>query len=249
MIKKKGFTLAEVMIVFTVIGVLTAILIPTLFAASPDQQKLKAKKAYNTLTRAVENLVNSSTYGNTGLLESTPFILGAEDADTNARNRFFCNQLTEVLNVKKADCTLDTLNTTSMADYTCKTGAFAKDANGRKSLCMEADSTGKLDYASLQSKIDTICLKYFSDAKNTSGYNFTTADNVLWGVQLTNFTHSATVTSDGITSSAFYNLVCFDTSEHQDSSYMYGAGVRKDGKIVVGKKLQELLEEEEDLAE
>ena len=50
----RAFTLAEIMIVFTVIGILTAILLPTLFQSAPDQEELKAKKAFNTISRAVD---------------------------------------------------------------------------------------------------------------------------------------------------------------------------------------------------
>ena len=93
--KKSAFTLAEIMIVFTVIGVLTAILVPALFTASPDQEKLRAKKAFNTLTRAVESLTNSGPYDtNGGILTSTSYATDADD-----RNAFFWNNLPGILNV------------------------------------------------------------------------------------------------------------------------------------------------------
>ena len=45
---KKGFTLAEILIVLVIIGVLTMILLPVAFQSSPDEQVMKFKKGYNT---------------------------------------------------------------------------------------------------------------------------------------------------------------------------------------------------------
>ena len=41
---KKGFTLAEILIVLVIIGVLTMILLPIAFQSSPDEQDMKLKK-------------------------------------------------------------------------------------------------------------------------------------------------------------------------------------------------------------
>ena len=59
---KKAFTLAEVMIVLTVIGVLTAILLPVARQSMPDKDLMKFKKAHNTLGTAIRELVTSDKY-------------------------------------------------------------------------------------------------------------------------------------------------------------------------------------------
>jgi len=46
---KKGFTLAELMIVLAVLAVIAAVLMPTVFNSMPDENKLKFKKGYYTL--------------------------------------------------------------------------------------------------------------------------------------------------------------------------------------------------------
>lgn len=233
MIKKEAFTLAEVMVVFVVIGVMTAILIPGLFAAAPEQELLKAKKAYNTLSRAVEHMTNSGPYDtNEGILDSTSFV-----SDTNARNRFFCNNLSEILNVKKVDCTLDKVSPASSTSC---------GSTSSKALCMTVKDS-KLDYQTLQASIDATCDSWYKDSSVTSsaGHNFVTADNVLWGVQLTDFTNTTTVSVDGITSPAFYGIVCFDTAKHTKSDRVYGMGVRRDGKVLPGTRLQTLIEDED----
>ncbi len=245
---RKAFTLAEVMIVFTVIGVLSAILIPTLFTSTPEQQKLKAKKAFNTITRAVESLTNSGPYDVTnGILESKSYIQGTDQADIDSRNRFFCNNLSEILNVRKSDCSLDNVNNNLSPSVSCPSGsAFTGESAGRNALCMEAKSDNSaFDYENFQKALDTSC-EAFWNAVDKDGYNLKTADNVLWGVQLTDFSHDASILLGGINTPVFYNLICIDTANHNDIDYVFGAGVRKDGKIVVGEKLQKLLDEDDE---
>ena len=43
-LQKKGFTLAELMIVLAVLAVIAAVLMPTVFNSMPDENKLKFKK-------------------------------------------------------------------------------------------------------------------------------------------------------------------------------------------------------------
>ena len=43
---KSGFTLAELMIVLAILGVVAAVLTPIVFIAAPDGKKLKFKKDY-----------------------------------------------------------------------------------------------------------------------------------------------------------------------------------------------------------
>lgn len=243
--KKRAFTLAEIMIVFTVIGILTAILIPALFNSSPDQQKLKARKAYNTLSRAVENLTNSGPYDtNDGLLDSTSFATDEDD-----RNSFFCNNLAEILNVKSSDCSEDDANDgiTNTSDTDCV--AFTTSTS-RKRLCLTtttSNSTTTVNYETLQDAFDAACeAAYYSSGTASGDYNIETADGVLWGIQRTDFSNTSEITVNSVTSPSFYNLICIDVDDHSDSDYVYGAGIRKDGKILIGTKLQEIVTDEPD---
>ncbi|HNW26415.1 MAG TPA: prepilin-type N-terminal cleavage/methylation domain-containing protein [Candidatus Gastranaerophilaceae bacterium] len=70
---KFGFTLAEVMVVLVTLGVLAAIAIPAVVHVRPNNKKVMLKKAYSTLEKAVQELINNDTYypyeaddGNTG---------------------------------------------------------------------------------------------------------------------------------------------------------------------------------------
>ncbi len=59
---KRAFTLAELMIVLTILGVVAAILTPLVFNSAPDENKLRFKKAYYTLQRTTDAIMNSDTY-------------------------------------------------------------------------------------------------------------------------------------------------------------------------------------------
>ena len=62
MSKKFGFTLAEIMIVLVVIGVITGILIPIAVQSLPDENVMKFKKAHTTFGNVIRESVTSDKY-------------------------------------------------------------------------------------------------------------------------------------------------------------------------------------------
>ena len=243
--KKRGFTLAELMIVFTVIGVLTAILVPVLFAASPDQSELKAKKAYNTFTRTVENLTNGEPYDvNDGVLDATPFINLDSDAK---RNNFLCNNIAELLNVKYSNC-----NNVNAGNITISASAATAADSGNQILNFNTTSN-LYEYEFLQQNLDNICTNYVTT--NTTSfegdnfkdyYSFITGDNVGWIVQKYDFSRLDSQSNGGVDVATFFGLVCFNTGKLKsgETDDIYAMGVNRVGKIVVGKKLQDLIDQD-----
>ena len=53
-----GFTLAETLVTMAIVGVLAAILIPTMISAKPNQEMVMLKKAYETTSRVINELIN-----------------------------------------------------------------------------------------------------------------------------------------------------------------------------------------------
>ena len=96
--KKSAFTLAEIMIVLTVIGILTGILMPIAFHSAPDEDVMKFKKAYNMITTTIREMVNSDKYyldGDLGIYPDGTYIT---DPTYN------CNVMADILNAKKNNC-------------------------------------------------------------------------------------------------------------------------------------------------
>ena len=86
---KKGFTLAEILIVLVIMGVLTMILLPVAFQSSPDEKVMKFKKGYNTLNTVIRELVSSDRYyqnGDLGTRANGNTIDGEHDGDIT----YFC---------------------------------------------------------------------------------------------------------------------------------------------------------------
>ena len=102
--KLKGFTLAEIMIVLTVIGILTGILMPIAIQSAPDENVMKFKKAHNTLTTTIREMVNSDKYhldGDLGFKPDGTLIDGTHDGDYT----YFCETFADILSsVKKKNC-------------------------------------------------------------------------------------------------------------------------------------------------
>jgi len=94
----RAFTLAEVMIVLAVIGILTAILLSVARNATPNEDIMKFKKAHNTLHGTIRELVNSDKYylnGDLGVKVDGTLV----DSST-----YFCETLADVVNTKQVNC-------------------------------------------------------------------------------------------------------------------------------------------------
>ena len=112
--KQKAFTLAEILIVLTVIGILTAILMPIAIQSAPDENILKFKKANATLGTVIRELVNSDRYyldGDLGVKADGTQITGA----ANGNQTYFCNTLAEILNTKSTNCIVTDVTALSSA--------------------------------------------------------------------------------------------------------------------------------------
>ena len=103
MLKKSAFTLAEILIVLVIIGILTTILLPIAFQSSPDEAVMKFKKGNNTLATVVRELVSSDEYykdGDLGVKKNGELIDGTHEGD----KKYFCNTFADLLNTKEVNC-------------------------------------------------------------------------------------------------------------------------------------------------
>ncbi len=101
---KKAFTLAEVMITLTVIGIITSIIIPVAINSKPDENIMKFKKANNILYQTIFTLVNSDKYylnGNLGIKPNGDYVDTNRDVNDAM---YFCKTFADNVTYKKLDC-------------------------------------------------------------------------------------------------------------------------------------------------
>lgn len=102
----KGFTLAEVMVVLGILGILAAFLVPAIMQTAPNNNMVMFKKGYSILEEAISTMSNDDTnypsdqQGTTTDTPSAtvPRVFNFTDAKANGTTNKFCYFLTDKLN-------------------------------------------------------------------------------------------------------------------------------------------------------
>ncbi|MBR2068225.1 MAG: type II secretion system protein [Candidatus Gastranaerophilales bacterium] len=243
---KKGFTLAEIMIVLTVIGVLTAVLLPSAFHATPDENIMKFKKANATLSNIIRELVSSDKYYATGDLGKL------RNGNLVQNTTYFCEAFADIVSTKGVNC---------WGGGTAKQYADIRN-NGK------TDKTKNIP--KFKTALDTTCKtiqKSVNAGKDYQGAEIVTTDNVVWFeaspatpmgicnsgsgascVRLFSDPESGTAVPADFQDSqgfdAIYKVFCMDVdggngSDSDKSEAPFGYGIRADGKIMPGARADE----------
>jgi len=230
---KKAFTLAEVMIVLAIIGILTAILLPVAHNATPNENILKFKKAHNTLYTAIRELVNSDKYysnGDLGIKPDGTLIDGTHEGDAV----YFCNTLYDMINAKKKEC----------IDTGAVKGAWVDFSAYDNEIIMQKLDSGCLSIKNTAGVI-TFDGIVFSEQFPKVTYGMSIADAQI------NANYPAPVLSatkrnfgdylvDGF--DVIYKIFCIDIDGINQGEDPFGYGIRADGKIVNGARAEEWLQ-------
>ncbi len=134
---KSAFTLAELMIVFTVIGVLAAILVPAGVDSMPNEDIMKFKKAHNSLSVVIRELVGSDTYykdGDLAVLKNGASVTGTS----------FCSTFADAITVKSQSCA-STTNAVG-TPYVDANTALATNMNTVDTKCATPTTLANLNY-------------------------------------------------------------------------------------------------------
>ena len=216
--KKYGFTLVEVLITIAIIGVVLALMMPMIDNLLPDKGEARAKKAYNTLTNVVDSLVNNPDIYPDGVLASPTRNTAGTVLTADQRNIYFCEQFADAVNVSGGEgCGFaNTLAAALLRD------SHASTADGLDSACVNTNAT---------------FLAYLV----SRDLLFKTTDGVYWYGMFDDFT---TEPAAGSVDNR-YVVVCTYVDAGNGLDDIYSFGVRRDGKIMLGKRMQDILDKED----
>ena len=236
---KKAFTLAEIMIVLAVIGILTAILLPTAYHATPDENVMKFKKANATLYKVISELVNNDKYYLDGDLGTKPdgsiiygsFARSSGNTGTDDDVKYFCNTLSDVLSTKSVNCS------TAKTGEDNPTYTFVQIPSSSETL-----ESWQVSLADGKLRFDTAC----ANIAATVGAEIVTADGVefyqanpaaTFGVQWSGSKLFDKKDGNGLLDT--YKVMCIDVDGIGKGEAPFGYGVRIDGKILTGARADE----------
>lgn len=240
---KRAFTLGEIIIVLTIIGILSAILLPSAIKSRPKEDIMKFKKTNAVLAEVIGDLVTSNQYfylHDFGKLQNGALIttLNVNPTDQKAE-KYFCNCLADLLATKENNCQ-----------------ATGYEAETYVSLVDDTAAVPVNDLDGMKTKLDEICLA--AKDKISKGYEILTTDGVQWyqaSPQMTFATfdpeehryfadpNSKLVRphyKDAKGFDAHYKVLCVDVDGDKDDP-PFGYGIRADGKIVLGAQAEEWL--------
>jgi len=215
--KNKAFTLTEVMIVLTVIGILTAVLLPVAFKNMPDENVMKFKKGNATFNSVVRSLSESNQYFYNG-----DFSLTASGADISAI--YFCEAFADNVAIKSKTCGGTKYN--GSYQYVDSSSGIATIKTTVDTYCAAATASDNVIVTA-----DDIT---FYEASPASHFALT------WSVGGWLFKTHVHKDSNGFC--RIYKVFCIDVDGIGTGEAPFGYGVRADGKILPGARADEWME-------
>ncbi len=261
---KKAFTLAEVMITLTVVGVITAVIVPVAMSTKPNEDVMKFKKGHNTLYQVISTLIKSDDYykdGDLGVRADGTVMSGKNDTEI----KYFCNTFADLVTTKKVNCSnkghrFDSGNTYAWQDDSADgtridigcdwvTNTLAQQKTNIDKIC--ADSK-VLEVGEEIVTSDGI-VYYQSSPKQTFGIYFllyyqngaqrnksTTTNNIQDAGKI--MRHFGGIADYVNKFSCAYKIICMDIDGMKKGEAPFGYAVSADGKIITGARADEWLE-------
>ncbi len=224
--KNKAFTLAEIMIVLTVIGVLSAILLPVASNSMPDKNVIKFKKAYNDFSRVIRDLISSGEYYLPGDLGKFPD--GTKiDGSSDEHYKYFCKTVADSLATKSVDCEALYGNYAwgiNHSEYDTMHSVFDYNAYAAAHMDYLCNRTENASASYIQTVDDIYII-------NHSPYTVFFKANIVYYLP-----------DDEDHKRYVYKITCIDLDEPQKGIKSFAIGFRRDGKIKLGERAKWWLE-------
>ena len=254
--KNKGFTLAEIMIALTVIGVITSIILPVVLQTVPDENVMKFKKGNAVLAKVINELVSSGehyTVGDLGVKPDGELINGTHNGD----NEYLCQTFAGVLNIKKINCSNAKTVTNGPSNWISYVDVGIVD-NGSyddtfESAAIKVDESCKIRQEAVGAEIVTNSNIIYFSANPLALYGQTWDENDVVALNkhcaeqnpdyasLCNLRFWKGLHKDIYGNERLYRTFCMDIDGINKGEEPFGYGIRADGKILLGKRAQEWL--------
>ena len=219
----KAFTLAEIMIVLTIIGILTAILLPIAFHSAPDENVMKFKKGNNTLGTVIRELVNSDKYYADGDLGKMP------DGNLVSSATYFCETFADVVSTKETDCT----DKDEGVDNAHLHISLVNGVDNTKDLKKDADDFCK-KYSKQEIILSDGIIFYEVSPHHHFACKYKDTGKRLFG--------NPGGWDSNSTFDLIYKVFCMDIDGINKGEDPFGYGIRADGKILLGARAEEWLQ-------
>ena len=232
--------MAEIMIVLGVVGILTAIILPSAIHLIPDENVLKFKKANTTFHKVINELVNSDKFYTPGDLSRKPdgtiirggFQLAGDPSLLGSSDdvKYLCQTMAEILSAKTVNCS------------TAKTGENGSPTFAQIPSHAKANSWD-FTLAEAKDEFDAKC----NSTAAAVGEEIVTPDGVVYyqanpaatfGVAWPDGT-LFTVYRDGNGFWHTYKMMCIDVDGIGKGEPPFGYGLRADGRIISGARASE----------
>lgn len=152
---KKAFTLAETILVLTIIGILAAVLFPNLRKSVPDENVLKFKNTYFAIRHGINELISSDKYylgGDLGIRIDGTVI---ENRTTQTwQTKYFCETLADVLDTKKINCTGE-----EVSGHLAISECHREKPKEELLTCNGTESTAEF-VQTMKATVDNVCKQY-----------------------------------------------------------------------------------------
>ena len=233
MSKRIAFTLAEIMIVLAVIGVLTAVLLPVAINSTPNENVMKFKKGHNALLTTIRELVSSDKYyldGDLGVRADGTLIDGTHDGD----DTYFCNSIADIVGAKNVDC-----------------------SDSGKLIGAWEDMDAVSDFKDVQLNLDSSCKTVNNKIGVTTEDGivfFDYATKILFGMSIkvaqTDSMYGSPADSNNRNFGEYkingfdviYKTFCMDIDGIDNGEDPFGYGIRADGKVLLGARAEQWLQ-------
>lgn len=236
--KAQGFTLSEVLVTIAVLGILGAILIPTIMRVAPSKNKVLFRKAYATIQSTINTLINDDTNypGDKSVtISSIAYPLGFNYTTSTS------NALSGTTYNKFCYFLIDSLNTVSSGPTSCLNSSQAGNSYLTNFTTSDgiywtlfvpiADSTTNALYA-----VSSTYPTYAPDSAQVefpvNATQYTT--KLILDVNGTTAGPNCTTDTGGATAAPYSLTLCSVTTSCASNPDKFIVGIRYDGRINVG---------------